>query len=104
MGADTLELCRQTATRMPVPLAISPVASWEVYDLCLSPRDLRAIDSRVLKYTTLTNNLTKMVASVHNLHRDPGYQAFFVPEVMNVASRLTWIMLYFYGAMSHYSS
>lgn len=75
---------------MPVP-AIGPVASWAVYDLSLLPRDRRAINSRVLKYTSLTKNLTRMMASVFDLYLDP-------PEVENFASRLTWIMLYFYGA------
>lgn len=88
---------------MPVP-AIGPVASWAVYDLSLLPRDRRAINSRVLKYTSLTKNLTRMMASVFDLYLDPVYRPFFIPEVENFASRLTWIMLYFYGAMSHYSS
>ncbi|MCJ1346923.1 hypothetical protein MMC31_005143 [Peltigera leucophlebia] len=83
---------------------MGPVASWEVYDLNLLPKDRRAINSRVLKYTSLTNNLTKMIASVYNLYRDPVYRPCFVPEVVNLSSRLTWIMLYFYGAISHYSS
>lgn len=102
-----LEFSCRTATRiadpllevlvipiMPVP-AIGPVASWAVYDLSLLPRDRRA---------NLTKNLTRMMASVFDLYLDPVYRPFFVPEVENFTSRLTWIMLYFYGAMSHYSS
>ena len=84
--------------------AIGPVASWEGYDLSLTPRNRPAINSRVLKYTSLTNNLTKMMASVLNLYLDPVYRPSFVLETVDLASRLTWIMLYFYGAMTHYSS
>lgn len=116
----SFELSRRTATKMEDPLeqlktlvaqrlvplgaAMGPVASWEVYDLSLLPRDRAAINSRVVKYASLTNNLTKMMTSVYNLYRDPKYQPSFVPEVVNLASRLAWIMLYFYGAMTHYSS
>ena len=64
------------------------------------------INSRVLKHASLRNNLTKMMASVYkyDLYRDPDYQPFFSPDVVNLASRLIWIMLYFYGAMTHSSS
>ena len=61
------------------------------------------MNSRVLKYTKLTNNLTKMMTSVCDLLRDydPFLSGF---RVGALASRLTWIMLYFYGAMTHYAS
>ena len=89
---------------MAAPLkATGPVASWEGYDLSLLPRDRRAINSRVLKYTSLTRNLTMMMTSILLLYRDPLYQPSFIPEIMELASRLTWIMLYFYGAMTHYA-
>ena len=84
--------------------AIGPVASWKVYDLSLTPGDRRAINSRVLKYTSLMNNLTRMMESVLSLYLHPVYQPSFVLETVHLANRLTWIMLYFYGAMTHYSS
>jgi hypothetical protein len=59
---------------------------------------------RVLKYTSLTKNLTSMMASVLNLYREPAYRPSFTTDVENLACRLTWIMLYFYRAMSNYSS
>lgn len=89
---------------VPLGAAVGSVASWKAYDLSLLPKDRALINSRVLKYASLTDNLTKMMASVYNLYQDPKYQSFFISEVVNSASRLTWIMLYFYGAMSHYSS
>lgn len=115
----SLELFRRTATRMEDPLealrslvvtpqiplgTIGPVASWEVYDLSRLPGDRRAINSRVLKYTRLTKNLTSLMRSVLTLYLDERFRRSFVPAIESLASRLTWIMLYFYGAMSHYSS
>ena len=104
--ADPLEVLRSlVVTSLPIPLGtIGPVASWEVYDLSRLPGDRRAINSRVLKYTSLTKNLTRLMASVFNLYLNPMYRPSFVPGIESLASRLTWIMLYFYGAMSHYSS
>lgn len=81
-----------------------PVLSWEVYDLSLFPKDKLLTNSRLLKYASLTNNLTKMMASVYNLYRNPDYERSFDSCVLFLTSRLTWIMLYFYGAMSHYKS
>lgn len=103
---DPLKFLEELPSQKLVPLgaAMGPVASWEVYDLSLLPKNRAAINSRVLKYTSLTKNLTMMMASVYRLYRDPKYQTSFGLEVVNLASRLTWIMLYFYGAMTHYSS
>lgn len=115
----SLELFRRTTTRMEVISeamkrlgnvlpelfrTVGPVASWEIYDLSLLPGDRRAMNSRVLKYTSLTKNLTRIMASVFHLYYNPVYQPYFNPKVQILATRLTWIMLYFYGAMSHYSS
>lgn len=102
---DPLEALRSLVVTPPIPLGtIGPVASWEVYDLSRLPGDRRAINSRVLKYTSLTKNLTSLMASVFNLYSNPMYRLSFVLAIESLASRLTWIMLYFYGAMSHYSS
>lgn len=101
---DPFRELRQAAINLKTQVVVGPVASWEVYDLSQLPGHRAAIDSRVLKYTSLTKNLSNMMLSVWTLYRDPRYEQFFVPELESLASRLTWIMLYFYGAMTHYSS
>ena len=91
----------------PLALVIGPIASWEAYDLSQSPKRKAAINKRVLKYTSLTRNLTKMMAS--GCYFDPytvpmNLDLVFDLHIVNLGSRLTWIMMYFYGAMVHYAT
>lgn len=104
--ADLIEILRWLAVNIkPISLlAIGPVASWKVYDLSLLPTDTRAIISRVLKCTRLTKILTRMMASVFGFMKIQCSNSSFVLEVKILAIRLTWILIHFYGAISHHLS
>ena len=82
--------------------ATGPAPRWDLYDLHHSPRDIHTMNARVPKYSSLMSNLTKMTQAVHTLYQTPAFAPFFVNETLTLACRLTWIMLYFCGAMSHF--
>jgi hypothetical protein len=83
-------------------MATSPGAAYQDWDLMLM-QNKSAMNSRVKKYDILTNNLSKMLSSVNNLFMDPSFQPLFGPQELELASRLSWLMLYFYGALTHFA-
>lgn len=83
-------------------MAAGPAAPYQDFDLSLM-QNKRAMDSRVKEIASLTENLSRMMASVNRLYMDQRYQPHFGPQELELASRLSWVMLYFYGALTHFA-
>ena len=85
------------------------VPRWDAWDLHGFPPVAGQMNARVERYQKLTTNLTKLLRAVYNLDQNEGplelhrNRGPLNGDNLTLATRLTSIILYFYGAMSQYS-
>jgi hypothetical protein len=84
-------------------LAQGFAAPYEVFDVSNLPKDKAVMRSRVEKFTLLATNLTKLMSSIFKFYRSAEYKPAFSREVIELTVRLTWVMRYWYGGISHFS-